>query len=363
MEHNNSTVNDQTTEPTTEQSRTSTVKFHGQTGEYFSIWMVNVLFTFVTLGIYSAWAKVRNERYFKSNTEIDNHRLSYLAEPLQILKGRIIALVIVAAFYFLVSLSPIVGGLLLIGYLFAIPWLICRSIKFNMQMIGYRNIRFNFHGQYGEAFLVFCIYPILSVFTLYIALPFALKEIDNFIYNNISYGDKPLKSELKASTYFKASFGALLIGIVMFTIAVFAIGVDLSVLSKQPQDASVEFMFAYALLMATYFAVFIIAGAFYRKIIRNHIFDNSEFIDIASFKSSVSMRTLTWLAISNIIALILTLGLALPWVKIRNARYYSQVTQVTVHAGADKVIADKAETVSAVGDEVSDALDFDISIG
>ncbi|MFB1034562.1 MAG: DUF898 family protein, partial [Sinobacterium sp.] len=39
--------------------RTVPVKFLGKTGEFFSIWIVNLLLTIVTLGIYSAWATVR----------------------------------------------------------------------------------------------------------------------------------------------------------------------------------------------------------------------------------------------------------------------------------------------------------------
>ena len=43
---------------------TSDVKFHGKAGEFFSIWIVNLLLTIVTRGSYSAWAKVRTNRYF-----------------------------------------------------------------------------------------------------------------------------------------------------------------------------------------------------------------------------------------------------------------------------------------------------------
>ncbi len=35
------------------------LKFTGQQGEYFRIWIVNVCLSVITLGIYSAWAKVR----------------------------------------------------------------------------------------------------------------------------------------------------------------------------------------------------------------------------------------------------------------------------------------------------------------
>ena len=46
-------------------------EFRGNGGEYFRIWIVNLLLTIVTLGIYSAWAKVRRLRYFYGNTFLD----------------------------------------------------------------------------------------------------------------------------------------------------------------------------------------------------------------------------------------------------------------------------------------------------
>lgn len=72
-------------------ARRSTVQFSGRGAEFFGIWIVNVLLTIVTLGIYSAWAKVRTTQYFYGHTKVDGHSFRYLATPIQILKGRIIA--------------------------------------------------------------------------------------------------------------------------------------------------------------------------------------------------------------------------------------------------------------------------------
>ena len=44
------------------------IKFHGDGGNYFAIWLVNIFLSVITLGIYSAWAKVRTYRYFYGNT-------------------------------------------------------------------------------------------------------------------------------------------------------------------------------------------------------------------------------------------------------------------------------------------------------
>ena len=44
--------------------------FSGKGSEYFSIWIVNIALTIVTLGIYSAWAKVRKMQYLYRNTAL-----------------------------------------------------------------------------------------------------------------------------------------------------------------------------------------------------------------------------------------------------------------------------------------------------
>src|SRR4249919_4111096 len=72
-------------------------EFSGQTGEYFGIWFVNLLLSIVTFGIYSAWAKVRTQRYFYANTSLAGASFEYLASPVAILKGRLIAYAFVIA--------------------------------------------------------------------------------------------------------------------------------------------------------------------------------------------------------------------------------------------------------------------------
>ena len=67
-------------------------EFSGTGGEYFRIWIVNIFLTLVTVGIYSAWAKVRTLRYFAASTSLDGASFAYLANPYSILKGRLLVL-------------------------------------------------------------------------------------------------------------------------------------------------------------------------------------------------------------------------------------------------------------------------------
>ena len=86
------------------ESRNEPFSYTGVTSEYFRIWIVSLCLTVLTLGIYSAWAKVRKRRYLYRSTHLADGSFDYHADPVVILKGRLIAvaalLCYVAAGYF-----------------------------------------------------------------------------------------------------------------------------------------------------------------------------------------------------------------------------------------------------------------------
>ena len=82
-------------------------EFHGRGGEYFGIWIVNLLLTIITLGIYSPWAKVRTKRYFYGKTLLNNTNFAYLADPMAILKGWLIAVAVLIVYSITASFVPL----------------------------------------------------------------------------------------------------------------------------------------------------------------------------------------------------------------------------------------------------------------
>ena len=60
-------------------------EFRGDGAEVFKIWIVSLLLTILTLGIYSAWAEVRSNRYFYSNVYFEGESFRYLAKLMQTL--------------------------------------------------------------------------------------------------------------------------------------------------------------------------------------------------------------------------------------------------------------------------------------
>jgi uncharacterized membrane protein YjgN (DUF898 family) len=346
-------------------NRTAQVNFYGHTSEFFSIWIVNLLLTIVTLGIYSAWATVRTNRYFYSNTEIDGHRLSYLAEPLQILKGRLIAFGLLILYYVTNMISPAAAIAVVLLLVIASPLLICLSVRFKMRMTAYRNVRFNFTGSYGQAFVTFLLLPLVGVFTLYLAMPWVLKKMDEFVHSHITFGDKSVNTELETSAYYIAALGSAAIGTVVIVVLVLIFelfsGVSVDELANPESAALVSFLGIFMII--AYLLMFSLASSFYTAYIRNHLFNTSTVEHVAGFTSNVNFVQLCLLQVTNLLALVCSVGFAMPWVKIRMARFYADATQVKVLNGADSVVADTSQSASSIADEVSGAFDIDVAIG
>ncbi len=131
------------------------LRFSGSGAEYFRIWIVNLALIIVTLGVYSAWAKVRRLQYFYRNTQLAGSGFDYHGKPTAILKGRIIAFVLVGGANLAFNYSPVIGLVVFIPLGAVLPWLLVRSFKFRMQNTSWRGLRFGFRGTVAGAYKAF----------------------------------------------------------------------------------------------------------------------------------------------------------------------------------------------------------------
>lgn len=241
------------------------VVFTGRTSEYFGIWIVNLLLSIMTLGIYSAWAKVRRKKYFYHNTLIDGVGFDYHANPIAILKGRVIAFVLYMIFLYAPQfLSPEIGlgvsGVLSILLFIAIPWIVVRGLKFNARNSSHRGLRFDFDGQYGKAALLFVGFPILfgSVIALVIFaivklastmiaglvgpllvlaalavyIPFIMQRQQQFVVNHHKFGTTNFEMKAKMKDFFMIFLKLFLVVLAVGT----AISVAIALLFKSTLD-------------------------------------------------------------------------------------------------------------------------------
>nr|WP_168710962.1 YjgN family protein [Ningiella ruwaisensis] len=359
-----------TAAPTDDAGFVKTVQPHflGSGKEYFSIWIVNLLLSIVTLGIYSAWATVRNKRYLYSNVELDGHRFSFLAQPIQILIGRAIGVGLFALYYVLSVMSPALSGLFILALFVLTPVLVCLAVRFRMRMTGYRNVRFGFDGSYGRAFVVFVAYSLLAVFTFGLCYPLLFKKIDEFLYENMRYGNSQFSTDLSTSEYYVASLAAGGIAMVVgFIFGLLGAGAMAGLFAISSVDAeqggAIASGMAIVGVLIMYVAVFAIAQAVYQTFIRNHVFAQTQINQVARFTSQVKVGSLLWLRVSNLLLLVGTLGFAMPWVKVRTIEYFAACTQVHLLEGYENVLANAEDSASAIADETSNIFDVDIAIG
>src|SRR5215472_6608833 len=186
-------------------------EFRGTGSEYFGIWIVNLLLTIITLGIYGAWAKVRTWRYFYANTYIGEHALDYHASPLRILIGRLIAIGILIAYSVSVQFSRYAGFFWGPFFLIAFPWLINSALRFNARNTSYRNVRLNFRGTYWSAVKAYILWPIAAGLSLFTLFPLARRAQDYFYVNNHTFGGRPFRTEFSGWQIYRIYLLALAI--------------------------------------------------------------------------------------------------------------------------------------------------------
>lgn len=341
-------------------SKTVPVVFTGKKMEYFKLWLVNLLLSIITLGIYSAWAKVRNTQYLYGHTQVDGHRFSFLAKPIQILIGRIIAVVVFAIYTLISQLNPILGlicGLLLLA---AYPWLINSGLRFSMRNTSYRNVRFTFNGTYMGALVAFLALPIVGVLTLWLAMPWVLKKIHQYIYEHISYGGKPVRLSTSTGYYYKAS---------LITLAITAVIFGGGYLFVEASDLLYKLQYGYysiasviPMFIAFYLvALSLIAGVFY-ALMFNHLGNAMKMDDVAALKTNLSIQSYCWLNLSNSLLLIVTLGLAFPITQIRKNHLLARATEVTLQPDLEHLVNTEQTDERAFGEEAAGVFDVDLSL-
>ena len=328
----------------TQTSDTLDFTFRGDGMEYFKIWIVNVLFTILTLGIYSAWATVRNNRYFYSNLYLDGNNFRYLAEPLTIVKGRLIAVAVFIAFSVLSAVEPMLSTAMVVVLLLVFPYFLNQSIRFNHRMSSYKNIQFRFKGSYFEAFMVMYVWPLLGILSLGILYPMAMLKGNEYMVKNSSYGT--------TSFDFHATFKDY--GVIFLTLLGAGLLLGLPIMWVMSSFPSLNFI-SYPLVAAVYFGFilfFIVqtANLFYRSLsLAEH-----------KFSAGITMPGMAKVILINMALTLLTLGLYLPAAKVRMTKYICSCLEMNVNGSLDNFVAGEKENVGALGEELGQIFDFGV---
>lgn len=320
--------------------------------EYTLLELKNFLLSVLSLGVYSAWAKVQRRKYIAQHTKLDGHHFDFVAKPLVILRSRLLVVAILAASTLSEELHP---SLKLVGFLSMIlvfPWALTASTAFNARQTLYRGHPFLFSGKVKDAYIATFKSYGLSIITLGVGQLVSFQLFSSFFGNNTKLAGRSFSFDQPRKMYFELGgtamvgclilFGAL--SLLKFVVKT-ALGMETASLEAGPQ-MWLELGFMLASLAGYVF----VAGAVRASLV------NFFFLGLGygphTMISDLKPRTLGSMYLTNAAAIVCTLGLAIPWAYMRCYKY--RMSCITVLAKGPLMDASVPKTPS--GDGESDAI-------
>ncbi len=339
--------------PNTAAESTHGVKlvFRGTAREYFPIWIVNLCLSLVTLGIYSAWAKVRRKRYFYSHTTLDDTPFQYLGKPVPILKGRIIAVAFFAIYWtttnFFLSTLPWV----LLAAAILAPWVVVRAAAFNARYSAFRNMTFDFNGSYWSALKVIYGWAVLMILTLGIGFSWWQQRIKRYMVTHYSFGGEAGEFTATGGQFF---FTYFLAGLVMIGAGVVGGGLGFAILATQSR-------YGIWVGVVVIYAAYLLVFAMIRARLGNTIWNHTR-LGAVGFRSTLGVRKLAWIYFTNALGLVASLGLLTPWAVIRTLKYRTENLEVLLQGDLSQFAGGGRTAVAATGAEMGEIFDLDLSL-
>jgi uncharacterized membrane protein YjgN (DUF898 family) len=373
--------------------RVEPFRFTGTAGEYFRVWVVNTFLVIVTIGLWSPWAKIRKRRFFLRNTWVAGANFDYHANPWPILRGRVIAGALFIAYWFLGELNPRYAPWIALFVAVIAPWIVVSSLRFNLTNTSYRNLRFSFEGTVRDA--IAALWPIWLVALSAVLYPPVFDEADSVTRNALSglaylvfivfypylhgkmrllvlnysrYGFAPIACSTRVKTFYTIYGRGLLVGIGLYiaaAIIAFALGLAAGAAGMFAAAASLPkwFPVLIGIVIALPFACAgVIWYAFTQTRLINATFNLTTISNNVRLFSRITTPQMAKLYITNTLAVIFTLGLAIPWAAVRTAKQRVETTALAVSGDIDDIIADAVPPTSATADAGAEFFSLDIAL-
>lgn len=375
------------------------LRFVGSGSEYFRIWIVNLLLTLLTLGLYYPFAKVRRLRYFHGVTEVGGSAMSFHADPWKMFRGYVLVVLLLGAYSGASEFSPAAGAVAFLVVAALWPALWHSSMRFRLANTGWRGLRLRYTGTVREAYAVMAVplgvamlfvlaallqptpgvvadpVPppatdagdgagsvlgiVLSVVAM-LALPL-LMPVFFWLLKRLQHASYALGAE---RTRFTASLGSFY-GVVLRTAGVgllVALALGAVVLGAAAALGSGLPWLAIVAGAVGYLGAFSLVGGYWTARMQNLVWSSTASPHLR-FESRLSAWALARLWLRNAVLVVLTLGLYFPFAQVASARL--RLESVTVISAIDPDVlagaADRADE-SAAGDAAGDLFGFDIGL-
>jgi uncharacterized membrane protein YjgN (DUF898 family) len=351
--------------------------FTGSGSEYFRIWIVNLLLTLATCGVYSAWAKARRLQYFDRNTMLAGATFDFGGRAGAILKGRVLALALLVAYHYALRVSLALGLAVSGALLLALPYLMRGALRYRLCNTSYRGLAFGFRGGVAGAYaaylpplatvllpgVLFAIDPdnplVALPFLLYLGWPAMHGAMKRYQHAHITYGNRRAHYAVPVRRFVRPYALAALLFVLGSTVVVAALGALLAFgwgraqLPGTPLGALVYVVPAYALLLLT--------GPYLQVRLANLAWSGTAFPGLF-VRCDMRVRAFTRMQLANAVLTVLTLGLYRPFAVVRVYRYRLACLSLQAIDDFEEISAGSRRVrPGAAGDGAADFLGLDIS--
>ncbi len=346
-------------------SQARSLRFTADGREYFRIWIVNVALTLLTLGIYSAWAKVRARRYLYGNVWLGDDAFDYTANPVAILRGRILVAVVLVLLWFAQIFSLLYYYAALLALMPLVPWVVVRARSFQMRNSRHRGIALDFQGRYWDAAVWYPLSWAASIATLGLARPFTVFGRDRFLVEESRFGNRPFGFAGEPRPYYGMYVvTAVVVGVLYvggFAALFVAIAASITATGSDPADTPLDMRLFLLVMVAIVAAISLFILAYLRTRLLCYRWNNTRLGD-DRFSLELTFPKMLWLYASNAALIITTVGLFVPFARIRVLRYVVGQFSVTQTDGDQVFEAGDTQSVAATGAEAAGEFGLEIGI-
>ena len=380
-------------------SSSRSLVFTGSGAGYFRIWIVNLLLSIVTIGLYTPWAKVRRIRYFYGNTQLDGSPFEFHGRPLALLWGRLIGLVLLAAYSQTAKFSVTLWLVVVAGLIALFPWLLWKSLRFRLLNSSYRGVHFGFDGTVGQAYLTYlpmivgflaptlilvtvqhsmttrnlspaAIRPYFAALALLLLLaPWFYFRIRAYQHRHARLGTTPFAFDGTLGRFYVLAIKVVLFGLLMMLIGAIGGGVVgglvwvsavRSTTVFDPSGPSVGWIASFAVGIAVFYLLVFSTASFVKAMIQNFVWNHSS-LGGERFTSDVGRFRLWRIELVNLALTLVTLGFFWPFAVVRSMRY--RIEAIGWSGDSDALIAHADEgRVGATGEETADLFGLDLAL-
>ena len=361
------------------------VKFSGRAGEYFQIWLVNTALTLASVGLYMPWARVRTRRYFLGNIRLQESGLDYQANPRAMFFGWVViglgftllsrcgdllTMGLTSAVQLLVKgswigplLSAGVVGVILLIQLGALTWLQVQSLRYNSSKTSFRNLRFGFGSiearfRLWKEMVILLVLRFLVPISLGLLQPYAAWRWRRFLISHRRFGTTPFAFTAKPSDFRRLHLRALpLLFPAIASIATLLLSVALALSTAisipgvtAPNLIPSVILTVMAIAMALASIPLLLVWSCWLEARAAILTWRCTHLGELRFACAWRARDLIRLRLQHGLALVFSLGLAWPWVRIRETRYRLQRISISPARALDGFLAGEQERISALAE-------------